>query len=83
MLEIERRNLLPQRQAGFRPGKSTTYNIVRLERYAESHLKKSKIFLRKTCFILDLFFFVVKDRLITEKILLINFVKMLMFHLFH
>jgi len=39
MLEIERRNILPQHQAGFRPGKSTTYNIVRLERFAESHLK--------------------------------------------
>lgn len=36
MIEIERRNILPQHQAGFRQGKSTTYNIVRLERFAEA-----------------------------------------------
>lgn len=38
MLELERRNILPQHQAGFRPKRSTTYNIVRLERYVEKHL---------------------------------------------
>ena len=40
MLELERRNILPQHQAGFRPGKSTIYNIVRLERYAEGQLRR-------------------------------------------
>ncbi|CAF1413612.1 unnamed protein product, partial [Rotaria sordida] len=40
MLELERRNILPQHQAGFRPGKSTVYNIVRLERYAEGQLRR-------------------------------------------
>ncbi|CAF4502522.1 unnamed protein product [Rotaria socialis] len=36
MLELERRNILPEHQAGFRPGKSTIYNTLRLERYAQS-----------------------------------------------
>ena len=40
MLELNRRNILPQHQAGFRPGKSTIYNIVRLERYAEGQLRR-------------------------------------------
>jgi len=39
-LELERRNILPQHQAGFRPGKSTIYNIVRLERYAQGQLRR-------------------------------------------
>ncbi|CAF3093128.1 unnamed protein product [Rotaria sp. Silwood2] len=39
MLELERRNILPEHQAGFRPGKSTIYNIVRLERYAQGQLR--------------------------------------------
>ncbi|CAF4228812.1 unnamed protein product, partial [Rotaria sordida] len=42
MLELERRNILPQHQAGFRPGKNTTYNIVRLERYAEGQLRRDR-----------------------------------------
>ena len=42
MLEIERRNILPQHQAGFRPGKSTIYNIVRLERYARGQLRRPR-----------------------------------------
>ncbi|CAF4326292.1 unnamed protein product [Rotaria magnacalcarata] len=36
MLEFERRNILPEHQAGFRPGKMTIYNILRLERYAQN-----------------------------------------------
>ena len=39
-LEIERRGILPEHQAGFRSKKSTLYNIVRLERYARSHLHR-------------------------------------------
>jgi len=42
MLELERRNILPQHQAGFRPGKSTIYNIVRLERYAQGQLRRAR-----------------------------------------
>ncbi|CAF3018287.1 unnamed protein product [Rotaria sp. Silwood2] len=42
VLEIERRNILPQHQAGFRQGKSTVYNIVRLERYAEGQLRRPR-----------------------------------------
>nr|ACY69870.1 AP-like endonuclease/reverse transcriptase [Adineta vaga] len=42
MLELERRNILPQHQAGFRPGKSTIYNIVRLERYAAGQLRRPR-----------------------------------------
>lgn len=38
MLVLNRRNILPQHQAGFRPGKSTLYNILRLERHAEQNL---------------------------------------------
>jgi hypothetical protein len=34
MLELERRKILPEYQAGFRPRKSILYNIIRLERYA-------------------------------------------------
>ena len=40
MLELDRRNVLPQHQAGFRPGKSTVYNIVRLERFAVGQLRR-------------------------------------------
>jgi len=40
LLELERRNILPQHQAGFRPGKSTIYNIVRLERFAQGQLRR-------------------------------------------
>ena len=40
MIELERRNILPQHQAGFRSGKSTMYNIVRLERYAQEQLRR-------------------------------------------
>ncbi|CAF3407912.1 unnamed protein product, partial [Rotaria socialis] len=36
MLELERRNILPEHQAGFRPGTGTIYNILRLERYAQN-----------------------------------------------
>ncbi|CAF3387277.1 unnamed protein product [Rotaria socialis] len=39
MLEVERRNILPEHQADFRPGKSTIYNILRLERYAQNQLR--------------------------------------------
>jgi hypothetical protein len=42
MLELERRDILPQHQAGFRPGKSTIYNIVRLERYADRQLRRPR-----------------------------------------
>ncbi|CAF0819288.1 unnamed protein product [Adineta ricciae] len=38
MSELDRRNILPEHQAGFRPGKSTVYNIVRLQQYAERQL---------------------------------------------
>ena len=38
MLELERRNILSQHQAGFRPGENTVYNIVRLEQYVEGQL---------------------------------------------
>jgi len=39
MLELQHRNILPQHQAGFRPGKNTMYNIVRLERFAKGQLQ--------------------------------------------
>jgi hypothetical protein len=42
MLEVERRQILPQHQAGFRSKKSTMYNIVRLERYAKDNLIRSR-----------------------------------------
>lgn len=42
MLEVERRQLLPQHQAGFRSKKSTINNIVRLERYAKDNLIRSR-----------------------------------------
>ena len=41
MIELERRNILPEHQAGFRPRKSTTYNIVRLERFARSQIYRT------------------------------------------
>ncbi len=43
MLVLERRNILPTNQAGFRRGKSTLYNILRLERYAEEQLHNPNI----------------------------------------
>lgn len=42
MLEVERRQILPAHQAGFRSKKSTIYNIVRLERYAREQLIRSR-----------------------------------------
>ncbi|CAF3432980.1 unnamed protein product [Rotaria socialis] len=39
MLELEPRDILPEQQADFRPGKSTIYNILRLERYAQNQLR--------------------------------------------
>ncbi|CAF4508023.1 unnamed protein product [Rotaria socialis] len=39
ILELERRNILPEHQAGFRPGESTIYNILRLERYTQNQLR--------------------------------------------
>jgi hypothetical protein len=42
ILELERRKILPEHQAGFRPRKSTLYNIVRLERYAREQLEKRR-----------------------------------------
>ena len=42
MVELERRKILPEHQAGFRPGKSTLYNIVRLERYAQNQLSQRR-----------------------------------------
>ena len=41
-LEVERRNILPAHQAGFRSKKSTVYNIIRLERYAHEQLHGSQ-----------------------------------------
>ena len=41
MTELERRNILPQHQAGFHPRKSTIYNIVRLERYVQCQLHRT------------------------------------------
>jgi hypothetical protein len=41
-LEVERRNILPAHQAGFRSKKSTLYNIIRLERYAHEQLHGSQ-----------------------------------------
>jgi retron-type reverse transcriptase len=40
-LEIQRRGILPKHQAGFRLKKSTIYNIVQLERYANQNLHTS------------------------------------------
>ncbi|CAF3451796.1 unnamed protein product, partial [Rotaria sp. Silwood2] len=42
MLELIRRNILPEHQADFRPGKSTIYNIVQLERYAQGQLRRAR-----------------------------------------
>ena len=38
MEELERRRILPAHQAGFRPHKSSMYNAIRLERYANQAL---------------------------------------------
>ena len=42
MLELNNRNILPQHQAGFRPKKSTMYNLVRIERYIKSQVRNPK-----------------------------------------
>jgi exonuclease III len=42
MAELERRKILPEHQAGFRPRKSTIYNIVRLERYVKDQLRQRR-----------------------------------------
>jgi hypothetical protein len=39
MLELNQRKILPKHQAGFRPRKSSLYNVVRLERYAAEQLQ--------------------------------------------
>ncbi|CAF1503231.1 unnamed protein product [Adineta steineri] len=41
MVILERQNILPAHQAGFRPRKSTIYNIVRLTRFAQDHLQRT------------------------------------------
>ena len=41
MAEVDRRNILPEHQAGFRSRKSTIYNIIRLERYAHSQIHQT------------------------------------------
>ncbi|CAF3788437.1 unnamed protein product [Rotaria sp. Silwood1] len=38
--ELNEGNILPSHQAGFRPHRSTMYNIIRLERYAREQLQK-------------------------------------------
>ncbi|CAF4423479.1 unnamed protein product [Rotaria sp. Silwood2] len=38
MIILERRNILPEHQAGFRPKKSTLNNIIRLTEYAKHHV---------------------------------------------
>lgn len=40
MKELNERNILPTNQAGFRPQRSTMYNIIRLERFAQEQLNK-------------------------------------------
>ncbi|CAF3313020.1 unnamed protein product [Rotaria sp. Silwood2] len=40
--ELTERNILPSHQAGFRPHRSTMYNIIRLERYAREQLQKRR-----------------------------------------
>jgi len=42
ILELERRKILPEHQAGFRPKKNTLYSIVRLERYVREQLAKRR-----------------------------------------
>jgi hypothetical protein len=42
MLELNQRKILPIHQAGFRPRKSSLYNVVRLERYAAEQLQRSR-----------------------------------------
>lgn len=37
--ELEEKGLLPQHQAGFRAGKNTLYNIVRIERFAKQMIE--------------------------------------------
>ena len=41
MIILERRNILPEHQAGFRPRKSTLNNIIRLTRFAQDHLHRN------------------------------------------
>ncbi len=36
--DLDKRNILPKHQAGFRTGRNTMYNIVRLERYAREQI---------------------------------------------
>ncbi|CAF3295405.1 unnamed protein product [Rotaria sp. Silwood2] len=38
MVILERRNILPEHQAGVRPRKSTLNNIIRLTKYVQNHL---------------------------------------------
>jgi hypothetical protein len=40
MLELGQRKIIPKHQADFRPRKSTLYNIIRLERYAQQLRKR-------------------------------------------
>ncbi|CAF4249483.1 unnamed protein product [Rotaria sp. Silwood2] len=40
MKELNERDILPIHQAGFRPNRSTMYNIIRLERFAHEQLHK-------------------------------------------
>ena len=42
MTELERRQILPTHQAGFRPGKSSIYNAIRLERFANQALERRR-----------------------------------------
>ncbi|CAF4887091.1 unnamed protein product [Rotaria sp. Silwood1] len=41
MVILERRNIMPEHQAGFRPRKSTLNNIIRLTKYAQQHMHSS------------------------------------------
>ena len=42
MTELERRRILPTHQAGFRPGKSSMYNAIRLERFANQAVQRRR-----------------------------------------
>jgi retron-type reverse transcriptase len=42
MLELNQRKILPTHQAGFRPRKSSLYNVVSLERYAAEQLQRKR-----------------------------------------
>jgi hypothetical protein len=42
MTELVRRQILPIHQAGFRPGKSSMYNAIRLERFANQALERRR-----------------------------------------